>query len=165
MAGCSAKFVFGLFSSFLSSMKWIFCHSSPKGWKRLLWKGQGALYAGKLKYAASWDTFSPEYTFCFQNKHWHNCIYSVRCSLPSNYFSFPFCTSLLGPVPTDWISGRHRPLMVLTVDIGWYGHIPLIILCLSLLLCQYKLYTHFPLCFYSGGIRALFLAILPQIVK
>lgn len=143
------------------------CHSSSKGWKRLSWKVRGALYAGKLKYAASQDTFSPEYTLYFQNKHWHNCIYSVWWSLPSNYFIFPFYTSLLGPVPSDWISGRHHLLLVLTVGISWQRlrHITLITLCLSLLLHWCKFYTDFPRWSHSWDLRALSLAILSQIVK
>lgn len=102
MADCSAKFVVGL--CFLH-----FCHVS-NGWSVILLQGResdscakprGALFTGKLKYAASRDTFSPEHTLCFQNKHWHNCVCPVLSSFPPNYFMFLFYISLLGPVPTD----------------------------------------------------------------
>lgn len=147
MADCSAKFVFGL----------CFLHFCPvsNGWSVILLqrresdyrvKPRGALFTGKLKYAASQDTFSPEHTLCFQNKHWHNCICSVSSSFPLNYSTFLFCTSLLGPLPTDWICGRHHLLLIPTMGIGRYRlcYITLVTLCLSLLLHSSEFYTDFP---------------------
>lgn len=64
-------------------------------------KPRGALFTGKLKYVASQDTFSPEHTVCFQNKHWHKlCLLSFE-QFSSKLFRFSFFPSLLGPVPTD----------------------------------------------------------------